>query len=81
MIDWTQMQTRAEREHEAAVAAYENALTERRAAYVTESDPLRLEAEYDALSTGSAPDYSRWIAAVAAIKARIPLPQYLEHSN
>ncbi|HTO17693.1 MAG TPA: hypothetical protein VL129_00900 [Pseudomonas sp.] len=46
----------------------------RRAAYVAESDPLRAEADYDALINGTAPDYTAWIAAVEAIKARYPLP-------
>ncbi|HCF6589331.1 TPA: hypothetical protein ACKP02_005528 [Pseudomonas aeruginosa] len=46
----------------------------RRQAYRTESDPLRLEAEYDAIATSTAPDLSAWMAAVRAIKARYPLP-------
>ncbi|MDY1100540.1 hypothetical protein [Pseudomonas aeruginosa] len=46
----------------------------RRQAYRTESDPLRLEAEYDSIATGTAPDLSAWMAAVRAIKARYPLP-------
>ena len=47
----------------------------RRAAYVAESDPLRNEADYDALVSGTAPDYTAWVAAVEAIKARYPLPE------
>lgn len=47
----------------------------RRAAYVVESDPLKNEAEYDALLHGTEPDYAAWMAAVAAIKARYPLPE------
>ncbi|MGP3790301.1 hypothetical protein [Pseudomonas sp. B392_1p] len=47
----------------------------RREAYAAESDPLKNEAEYDALSTGLEPDYTAWIAAVQAIKARYPLPE------
>ncbi|MEV1592641.1 hypothetical protein ABZQ60_16840 [Pseudomonas aeruginosa] len=46
----------------------------RRQAYRTESDPLRLEAEYDAIAAGTEPDLSAWVAAVQAIKARYPLP-------
>lgn len=46
----------------------------RRAAYVAESDPLKNEADYDALINGTEPDYTAWIAAVEAIKARYPLP-------
>lgn len=47
----------------------------RRAAYVAESDPIKNEADYDALVSGTAPDYTAWIAAVEAIKARYPLPE------
>lgn len=46
----------------------------RQEAYRRESDPLRLEAEYDALISGSPPDFNEWAASVAAIKARYPLP-------
>ncbi|WP_447593543.1 hypothetical protein [Aquipseudomonas campi] len=48
-------------------------LTARRAAYATESDHLKVEAEYDALLSGTDPDYAAWIAAVTAIKERYPL--------
>src|SRR5690554_927741 len=47
----------------------------RRAAYVAESDPLRAEADYDALINGTEPNYTAWMAAVEAIKARYPLPE------
>ena len=47
----------------------------RRAAYVAESDPIKNEADYDALVKGTAPDYTAWLAAVEAIKARFPLPE------
>ena len=47
----------------------------RRAAYVAESDPIKNEADYDALVRGTAPDYTAWMAAVEAIKARYPLPE------
>ncbi|KHL70592.1 hypothetical protein SF06_06760 [Pseudomonas flexibilis] len=46
----------------------------RRIAYISESDPIKNEADYDALVNGTAPDYTAWLAAVAAIKARYPLP-------
>ena len=46
----------------------------RLAAYRAESDPLKIEAEYDGLTADIAPDYTRWRAAVEAIKARYPLP-------
>ncbi|MFL4167564.1 hypothetical protein, partial [Pseudomonas aeruginosa] len=47
----------------------------RRQAYRDEADPLRLEAEYDAIATGTEPDLSAWVEAVKAIKERYPLPQ------
>lgn len=47
---------------------------QRRAAYVVESDPLKIEAEHDAIKAGVAPDHTVWLAAVAAIKERYPLP-------
>ncbi|RUI17850.1 hypothetical protein [Pseudomonas aeruginosa] len=47
----------------------------RRQAYRTESDPLRLEAEFDAIAAGTEPDLEAWVAAVQAIKERYPLPQ------
>ncbi|EOL9099402.1 hypothetical protein ACM926_001109 [Pseudomonas aeruginosa] len=47
---------------------------QRRQAYRTESDPLRLEAEFDAIAAGTEPDLAAWVAAVQAIKARYPLP-------
>lgn len=46
----------------------------RRRAYSIESDPIKNEADYDALVNGTAPDYTAWVAAVEAIKARYPLP-------
>ncbi|MBN0238483.1 hypothetical protein JTL38_35070, partial [Pseudomonas aeruginosa] len=39
----------------------------RRQAYRDEADPLRLEAEYDAIATGTEPDLSAWVEAVKAI--------------
>lgn len=45
---------------------------------ISESDPLRLEADYDALSQGLEPDYTEWLASVAAIKQRFPLPAAAE---
>ena len=47
----------------------------RRIAYISESDPIKNEADYDALIAGTAPDYTAWIAAVEAIKERHPLPE------
>ncbi len=47
----------------------------RRQAYRDEADPLRLEAEFDAIAAGTEPDLAAWVAAVQAIKARYPLPE------
>ncbi|WP_372239702.1 hypothetical protein [Pseudomonas sp. 8Z] len=44
-------------------------------AYRIESDPLKLEAEHDALVSGGVPDYTAWLAKVEEIKLRFPLPQ------
>mgnify|MGYP000998540394 CR=1 FL=1 len=55
-------------EHEPAHLTLEQVRSLRRAAYVAESDPLKNEADYD--GTG----HEAWRAAVAAIKARYPLP-------
>lgn len=73
-IDFSQVITAEQRLADKQSAALESALASRRAAYLSESDPLRLEADYDALSQGLEPDYSAWLASVAAIKARFPLP-------
>lgn len=48
--------------------------TERLIAYRNESDPLKIEADYDAVINGGEPDYTRWAAKVAEIKQRYPLP-------
>ena len=73
-IDFSQMITVEQRLADEQRAALESAQAFRRAAYLAESDPLRLEADYDALSQGLEPDYTGWLASVAAIKARYPLP-------
>lgn len=75
MIDFSQVKTAEQKANEARQAEREAALASRRAAYTAESDRLKFEAEYDALAAGTEPDYSAWIAAVAAIKERYPLPQ------
>jgi len=51
------------------------ALNNRSSAYTSESDPLKIEADYDALKTGVAPDYTKWMEKVAEIKARYPFPE------
>ena len=73
-IDFSKMVTVEQRHADEERAALESVLASRRAAYLSESDPLRLEADYDALSRGLEPDYTAWLASVAAIKARFPLP-------
>ncbi|HBP6379955.1 TPA: hypothetical protein L6A07_32815, partial [Pseudomonas aeruginosa] len=62
MIDWSkvitaeqQVQQRQKAEHDAVIVA-------RACAYRTESDPLKTEAEFDAIKAGTEPDYSGWIA-------------------
>lgn len=47
----------------------------RQQAYRAEADPLKLEAEYDALVNGVEPDLGPWMAKVAEIKQRYPLPE------
>lgn len=47
----------------------------RRAAYSMESDHMKVEAEYDAILAGTEPDYAAWLAKVAEIKERYPLPE------
>ena len=42
--------------------------------YSIESDPIKIEAEHDALVSGIEPDYTAWLEKVAEIKARYPLP-------
>lgn len=54
---------------------YQSNLDSQLSAYKTESDPLKLEAEYDALINNTEPDYSVWIAKVQEIKARYPLSE------
>lgn len=53
----------------------EQVQADRRAAYRLESDPLKVEAEYDGQVNGTEPDYSAWLAKVAEIKQRYPLPE------
>ncbi|WP_183703318.1 hypothetical protein [Pseudomonas simiae] len=73
-IDFSKMVTVDQLQEVERRAALESVLASRRASYLAESDPLRLEADYDALSQGLEPDYTAWLASVAAIKARFPLP-------
>jgi len=77
-IDFSKMLTAEQRVANERLATLESILNSRRAAYLVESDPLRLEADYDALSQGREPDYTTWLTSVAAIKARYPLPATVE---
>ena len=77
-IDFSKMKTAEQLLAEKARADLDVVLGSRRAAYLSESDPLRLEADYDALSQGHEPDYTTWLASVSAIKARFPLPANTE---
>lgn len=47
----------------------------RQQAYQNESDPIKVEAEYDAMVAGVEPDYTAWIMKVQEIKDRYPLPE------
>jgi hypothetical protein len=44
-------------------------------AYREQSDNLKLDAEFTAISTGKTADYTAWLAKVAEIKALYPLPE------
>lgn len=71
MIDYNKLIT-AEMKAEQAVA---NVISNRLAAYRAESDPLKVEAEYDAMINGTEPDYTLWMAKVEEIKLRFPFPE------
>lgn len=70
-IDWSLLKSPAEQELEQREAIR----AQRLQAYRAESDPLRLEAEFDAITAGTKPDLAAWVAAVRAIKERYPLPE------
>jgi hypothetical protein len=55
------------------IETLESILAKRKVAYTKESDPLKNEAEYDAIINGTEPDYTLWIAKVAEIKQRYPI--------
>lgn len=75
MIDWSKVKTAEQQAEERRQAAYDAAVAARADAYRLESDPLKTEAEFDAIKAGVEPDYSAWIAKVEEIKARYPLPE------
>ncbi|RPU93092.1 hypothetical protein IPC879_11925 [Pseudomonas aeruginosa] len=73
-IDWSQLVTPEQQAEERRRAEYDAAAAARANAYRLESDPLKTEAEFDAIKAGVEPNYSAWIAKVEEIKARFPLP-------
>ncbi|KSC68644.1 hypothetical protein AO895_14740 [Pseudomonas aeruginosa] len=73
-IDWSQLVTPEQQAEERRQAEYDAATAARANAYRLESDPLKTEAEFDAIKAGTEPDYRAWVAKVEEIKARFPLP-------
>lgn len=53
----------------------QEAILNRSNAYASESDPLKIEAEYDAMKNGTEADYTKWLEKVIEIKARYPFPE------
>ncbi|HBO4665976.1 hypothetical protein [Pseudomonas aeruginosa] len=74
MIDWSKVKTTEQQAQDRRQAEYDAAAAARANAYRLESDPLKTEAEFDAIKAGVEPDYSAWIAKVEEIKARYKLP-------
>ncbi|HGP4432944.1 TPA: hypothetical protein ACLMYU_005227 [Pseudomonas aeruginosa] len=74
-IDWSKLVTPEQQAEYRRQAEYDAAVAARADAYRMESDPLKTEAEFDAIKAGVEPDYSAWIAKVEEIKARYPLPE------
>lgn len=74
-IDWSKLVTPEQQAEDRRQAEYDAAVAARANAYRLESDPLKTEAEFDAIKAGVEPDYSAWIAKVEEIKARYPLPE------
>ncbi|HID9485941.1 TPA: hypothetical protein ACXI1V_002591 [Pseudomonas aeruginosa] len=75
MIDWSKVKTAEQQAQERWQAEHDAIVAERANAYRLESDPLKTEAEFDAIKAGTEPDYSAWVAKVEEIKARYPLPE------
>ncbi|MBN0245191.1 hypothetical protein JTM51_34205, partial [Pseudomonas aeruginosa] len=71
-IDWSKLVTPEQQAEDRRQAEYDAAVAARADAYRLESDPLKTEAEFDAIKAGTEPDYSAWIAKVEEIKARYP---------
>lgn len=49
-------------------------LNQRQQAYFSEADPLKAEAEYDAIINKKEPNYSKWIAKQKEIRNKFPKP-------
>ncbi len=75
MIDWSQVKTAEQQAQERWQAEYDVAAAARANAYRLESDPLKTEAEFDAIKAGTEPDYRAWVAKVEEIRVRFPLPE------
>ncbi|EOT7485414.1 TPA: hypothetical protein L3947_000706 [Pseudomonas aeruginosa] len=75
MIDWSKLKTAEQQAQERWQAEYDAATAARANAYRLESDPLKTEAEFDAIKAGVEPDYSAWVAKVDEIRVRFPLPE------
>ncbi|EOD1577100.1 TPA: hypothetical protein SL857_003775 [Pseudomonas aeruginosa] len=75
MIDWSKVKTAEEQAQERRQAEYDAATAARANAYRLESDPLKIEAEFDAIKAGTEPDYRAWVAKVEEIRVRFPLPE------
>ncbi|NPW75079.1 hypothetical protein HPR91_33355, partial [Pseudomonas aeruginosa] len=56
-IDWSMLKSPEDQQ----VEQREAIRAQRRQAYRTESDPLRLEAEFDAITAGTKPDLAAWV--------------------
>lgn len=74
-IDWSKLVTPEQQAEDRRQAEYDAAVAARADAYRLESDPLKTEAEFDAIKAGTEPDYSAWVDKVEEIKARYPLPE------
>ncbi|MDD1857605.1 hypothetical protein [Pseudomonas aeruginosa] len=74
-IDWSKLVTPEQQAEDRRQAEYDAAVAARADAYRLESDPLKTEAEFDAIKASVEPDYSAWVAKVEEIKARYPLPE------
>ena len=74
-IQWDKYVSPAKAAAEVRDQALVSAQAKRLLAYREESDPLKTEAEFDAITVGVEPDDGAWIAKVADIKSRYPMPE------